>query len=331
MEMVHKRFPLQGWIGLESKPASGETSGFRFMKPEADAIDLPFIGVSTYNLSAPADKESLLSLDVDLLLILGWQRLIPTWLIDHCKVAALGGHGSSRGITGGRGRSPQNWALLLGHSTFEIALFKVDPGIDSGAVLDARTFPLTERDDIRSSYYKSSFLLADMIIDSIEGEKFTSGKSRPQEGVPAYLPQRTPEDGEIDWRRNVLQIDRFVRALSKPYPGAFSCTDGTKITIWRGRPFSSDSQGALPGEVLKLLSAGALVATGDGLFLIDEFETEGPGCLREGAVLKSADFPAQIAGIVKRHQAKYPELPVSEDIICLASESPDDNLLEDDF
>ena len=55
-------------------------------------------------------------------------------------LGVLGGHGSPDGISGGRGRLPQNWALILGAKRFDLALFKITPGIDDGPIIAKRSF-----------------------------------------------------------------------------------------------------------------------------------------------------------------------------------------------
>lgn len=315
---VSQAVPLAGWIGLDEMTPGDAISGYKHMAPEADRLGIPFIPVQNYALSEPGDKERLLELDIDILLVLGWQRLVPEWFIQSCKKAIVGGHGSSRGITEGRGRSPQNWALLLGHRSFEIAIFRIDAGIDSGGIIDKRRFPLTERDDIRSSYYKASRLTAEMIVENVKNGRIVSGEVEPQTGTPAYLPQRLPDDGALDWSRSTAAIDRFVRALTRPYPGAF-CEEGAhRLVVWGGRPFFTEGGREKPGTIITLFSGGeVLVATGDGSFLVEDFDLKGPLTLEEGQALPSVDFRNQIHNIVARHEAKYPDLSISPDILEL--------------
>ena len=112
-----------------------------------------------------ADKKKLISKEIDILVVAGWQRLIPDWLIDHVEIAVLGGHGSAEGITAGRGRSPQNWALIMGKEHFTISLFRIDSGVDTGPVLLERTFNYSDFDDIQTSYFKTSWLMSDMLVE----------------------------------------------------------------------------------------------------------------------------------------------------------------------
>ena len=80
--------------------------------------------------------------------------------------------------------------------------------------------------------------------------------------------QRAPEDGVIDWSQPAAAVDRWVRAQTRPYPGAFSTMGGERVQIWAATP-----AGPLVGRP-GLVAAGAVVACGDGQGLrLAEVET----------------------------------------------------------
>ena len=72
----------------------------------------------------------------------------------------LGVHGSCDGILKGRGRSPQNWALLMGKTSFDLSIFKISKGVDSGAILATKKVYLDDKDSIFDSYLKCSLTSA---------------------------------------------------------------------------------------------------------------------------------------------------------------------------
>ena len=123
-------------VGLHPDSADPETvSGWINVEEVASSLGTQGCHVLNYNLKHPDDRTLLESLEPDLILVTAWQRLIPQWAIELPRFGAVGVHGSPDGIHGGRGRSPQNWALLLGCRSFEIALFRITAGIDEGPVL----------------------------------------------------------------------------------------------------------------------------------------------------------------------------------------------------
>ena len=122
-ELVSRQIPIAGYIGLSDKRNNADVSGYFNARNACQKKKIPYYEVASYNLSNEKDNQLLLTLDIDILLVSGWQRLVPEYLIEHCRVCIIGAHGSPLGITKGRGRSPQNWALMMGMPSFEISIF----------------------------------------------------------------------------------------------------------------------------------------------------------------------------------------------------------------
>ena len=96
---------------------------------------------------------------------------------------------------------------------------------------------------------------------------------------PTYYPKRTQEDGIIFWDRDSMEIYNLVRAVTKPFHGAFTFYDNKKIMVWSGFPFDSRlfDPYILPGTIIHLFANGDIVLkTGDGSFIITEYELD-PG------------------------------------------------------
>ena len=330
IDILKKHLDIRGVIGLSEREVSDKISGYRYLKQYCYDNSLQFTEVQSYSLSNKDDKDKILNLNIDILIVAGWQRLVPAWLIEHCQ-CIIGSHGSVYGITGGRGRSPQNWALLLGKNEFYISIFKIDAGIDEGPIIDNRRFVLSEFDDIKTSYYKVSWLTSQMIVDYVSNSSSLSEIGVKQGGNARYLPQRLPEDGEIDWSRTSKEIYDFIRALTQPYPGAFSFLGKNKIAIWRGRPFELEdhSHTYKCGEIVKVYSnRDFLIRTGDSFLCIDDYSTSSEGsdqCLKEGDVLSSCSFKNQMVTIIDRHYKKYPQLTLSDDILSLVKDEHNEN------
>ena len=97
----------------------------------------------------------------------------------------------------------------------------------------------------------------------------------PQSGEPSFYPKRTPEDGLIDWNKSLSEIHNFVKALAKPYPGAFSFINKQKIMIWEAQPFDRKItfSDAKFGEIVEKFSTGDFVVKcNDGTLLITDYE-----------------------------------------------------------
>lgn len=324
LKRLSGKIKINGIIGLEKNKTENVISGFTSMRGVARELRVPFIAVKDYGLRHPSDRKRLLDLTIDVLFVLGWQRLVPRWLLDHCRYAAVGIHGSPYGITLGRGRSPQNWAIIFGAKKFELSLFRLDEGIDSGPIIATRTFKLSSKDDIQSSYDKVTRHTSRMILESLKNGSIQSGNWKAQRGRGEYFPQRKPEDGEIDWRRDTQEILRFIRALTRPYPGAFSRVKGGRLVVWKAKALKlKGSDNVPPGKIIARLKNGDLqVKTSDGFLLIYDYSLipAGKASANENDILPSCDFVGQMRRIIKRHQSKYPNLPISKHILRLEHE-----------
>lgn len=314
IKIVSSKIPAAGVIGLGQRDASDSISDYIFQKDFCESQKLEFVDVENYALKSEQDKQKILSLDIDVLVVCGWQRLIPQWLIDHCKVCAIGSHGSPFGITGGRGRSPQNWSLILGLKKFYISIFKISAGIDDGDIIATKEFEYSEMDDIQTSYYKVVLLTSQMITHSISSGLLESQKLESQDDhEAAYFPQRQPEDGFIDWRFSSQDIHRMVRALTSPYPGARTKLNGIEMTVWEAIPFYLENSifEAGPGEIVFIShSQHLLVKTKDGYLLIKKFSMSSPIELKIGNKFESIDGISQIKKIISRHENLYPSMKV---------------------
>lgn len=304
-ELLVERLKICGIIGLDIN-GGNKTSEYYDYTEYCNEVGVPYYQMETYALSNERDKNLLESLDIDLIIVASWQRLVPDWLINHCSIGIIGTHGSHEGIIRGRGRSPQNWALMYGKNKFIFSIFWIEPGIDDGRIIDTEEFDYSEIDTILSSYVKLNILKAELIIKNIENGKIQNRSGDIQNGEALYLPQRTAEDGMIDWNRKCVDIYNMTRALTKPYPGAYTIYDGHRVIVWSAVPINLREDwicsGVANGSVISVLKDGFIVKCADGVLLVDLHEGYN---VRKGIVFESANYHEQMLKIVERHKQKY--------------------------
>jgi len=314
---VHRRgYPIEGLVGLSPEAADPKLiSGYTDIQEFAEAIDVKPYYSESYSLNSSADHALFADLDFDLIWVCGWQRLVPSWLIEQSRLGVLGGHGSPDGIAGGRGRSPQNWALLLGCSEFDLALFLIAEGVDNGPIISQRTFFYRPYDDIQVSYYRASLAMADMVCEVLDSpEKI--GNAQRQASLGLYYPQRRPEDGSIDWHQPMDFISRQCRALTSPYPGLRSVIDKVTVTITQCQPFDNQIDG-VPGQISNCFYSGDfLVNVLDGRLLVRGWEASDVSWIpRNKLKFVSTPWRKQLESIVNRHTDKNPDQPISPRIL----------------
>lgn len=305
-EILCKRMDIKGLITL-SENADDKSNEYYDYSNYCRNNNLECIKLNKYNFSSLEDRDLLEKLDIDLIIIASWQRLVPEWLIKKCSIGIIGAHGSHEGIERGRGRSPQNWAILTGQKRFILSIFWIEPGTDDGSIIDTEEFEYLPTDTILVSYVQVNTLKAEMILRNIRNGRIPNKEGTPQSDDAFYLPQRIKEDGQIDWNRDAVEISNMVRALTKPYPGAYTLFDKEEFIIWIARPVVNDDihiyDSYENGTVLSILGKSILVKCKNNLLLIDSitnFEK-----IYEGMVFQSADYKLQIHSIINRHNEKY--------------------------
>lgn len=239
------------------------------------AHGLPCHKVKSYDLKDVEDLEFFAKAQIDLLVVIGWERLIPDSVLNTLKFFACGMHGSAYGLPKGRGRSPMNWAVLTGHHKFITYLFRYTPGMDDGDLIGFKCFDINPFDDIGTLHAKNRIVMGNLIHSY--AEKISAGSVtffQQPDDLPTYYPKRTRADGALDWHQSSEQIHRLVRAVAPPYPGAFTKLRGIEYPVLRGQPFDSGlfDQGIPPGTVVDIqVSLKRLVVkTGDGAFLVSD-------------------------------------------------------------
>lgn len=307
-------------VGVSPKSKVNAISGYVDISEFAQSKGINFLHVESYSLSNPIDKKALMELDIDYIWVAGWQRLLPEWLINHVSYCVIGSHGSPDGITSGRGRSPQNWALICGAEKFYLSTFIIEAGVDDGKIIGEKSFIYNEFDDIKTSYFKVSLCLAEMIIDFFSCPELRMVNAIPQSGVPAYYPQRLETDGWADWTLSQREISRICRALTKPYPGMRTVyknnSNEIDIRIWKCQPFDDIISGRI-GEISHVFHEGSfLVECRDGRIIVTDWSASSSTWKPIAANLLGGKlFAAEIKEIVQRHQQKLPDFPVSERIL----------------
>ena len=277
----------------------------------ANKLDYDY--VSDYSLKK--EPTEILGVDVDILWVCGWQRLLPDAFIEVANIATIGAHGSCDGILKGRGRSPQNWALIIGARKFQISIFKISSGVDDGDVIDTKEYELTTYDSINTSYIKATYLIAKMFSKVFFDPALVEVAAK-QKGGATYFPKRTKEDGNIDWSMLTLDIHNQIKALEAPYPNAFSRCCGATIFINRSVPICVSTT-FQPGEVIQLLEDGTfLVACGDGfLQVLDYYAQDVHIKLRSGMKFEKFYISQSANLIFERFKQEFPNKKINKSLL----------------
>jgi methionyl-tRNA formyltransferase len=258
-------------VTLPAERAAG-TSGFVNLEPLAQAHGIPVRHCADINCAESVQRVR--DLRPDLIVVCGWTRLLSAELLGVPPRGVIGFHASL--LPRFRGRAPVNWAILRGETVTGNTMMMLDAGTDTGAIVDQRTVPITPDDTCATVYAKVGEAGAEMLRRQLPALLAGTAPRRPQgpaDGPP--LPKRTPGMGITDWNRPARAVHDWIRALTWPYPGAFTFTGERKVMLWAATPDAATARGAAPGEVLGCDEAGVRVATADGTILLTSMSDAG--------------------------------------------------------
>jgi methionyl-tRNA formyltransferase len=208
----------------------------------------------------------------DLIVVTGWTRLLSAELLGVPPRGVVGFHASL--LPRYRGRAPVNWAILRGEDVTGNTMMYLDAGTDTGDIIDQQTVPIGPDDTCATVYAQVGEAGASMLRRHLDALLDGTAPRRPQgaaDGPP--LPKRTPGMGITGWDRPARAVHDWIRALTWPYPGAFTFWAGRKVMLWAS-VMDACSRGA-PGEVLGWDSGGVRVATADGAVLLTSMSDDG--------------------------------------------------------
>ena len=242
----------------------------------------------------------------DCVVVSSYDRVLPSSLLQGCPFVNV--HYAP--LPRYRGRATVNWAIINGEPDAYLSIHCLTPELDSGGILHQQAVPIGPRDTVGDLYARLNELQRAALADAVT-MRLNGYQGEPQAGTAAtYACSRVPDDGEIDWRAPTEQIDRLVRALTDPFPGAYTFLGLERLSIRRAAPGADAAryEGRVPGRVVRVSRAdgSADVLTGDGILrLFEVSRDDGPplracdvlSSVRQTLGLRKTDLVRRLAGL----------------------------------
>lgn len=170
-----------------------------------------------------------------------------------------------------RGRANVNWSIINGEKEIVISVHKVTPDLDGGNIYAKYPIKIEDHESVGDVYEKINKKLAKEISPLLQ--KVVGGfKGAKQKGNATYCVTRLPSDGIINFNDTTQNIFNFIRAQSKPYPGAFTYYNNKKMTVWSSIIPKSPKKyvGRVPGRIIQIDLEGVEVMTRDSSIIIEK-------------------------------------------------------------
>ncbi len=191
-------------------------------------FNIPVIEITDKMISYKHDIEKF---NPDFMLVIGWYYLIPKSLREIAPMGCAGMHSSL--LPKYRGGAPLVWAIINGEKETGLTFFYLDDGVDDGDIIAQKKISIKPNDTIQELINKTAAASLSIIEEFLPRiSDGTAPRIKQDHSKATVVPQRKPEDGLINWDWNTKRIKDFIRAQTKPYPGAYTVIKGKKITIW---------------------------------------------------------------------------------------------------
>ena len=195
-----------------------------------------------------------------------FRHMLPGEILELPRLGAFNMHGSL--LPKYRGRAPVNWAVLNGETETGATLHVMNARADAGDIVDQEPVEIGPDDSALDVQHRVTAAAVAILARRLEELKAGTAPRRPQDETQATkFGRRRPEDGQIDWSQSARRVHDLVRAVTHPYPGAFTNVFGGGRTIlWKTRLPNLGAHDTFPGQVRR--EEGRLfVACGDDRYV----------------------------------------------------------------
>ncbi len=223
------------------------------------------------NINHPIWRERIRAMQPDVIFSFYYRHMVKPDILEIPPLGCLNLHGSL--LPKYRGRCPVNWVLVNGERETGMTLHYMTPKPDDGDIAAQVQVPIADDDTAATLFDKMTKAAVDLLDDALPRLLKGQLPRRPQDHAQAtYFGGRRPADGAIDWSKDAGSIYNLVRAVTRPYPGAFTTLGGRRLLVWRAAVEPAPAVAAVPGTIL---SADPLVvATGKQALRIEEAQPE---------------------------------------------------------
>lgn len=186
------------------------------------------------SLREPAVVAAVDRFEPELIFSFYYRMMIPERILERARLGAFNMHGSL--LPRYRGRAPVNWAVLHGEVETGATLHHMVARADAGDIVDQERVPIGPEEtagEVAQKVAAAAGVILERRLDQLRQGR--APRAPQDESQATYFGRRRPEDGCIDWFASAAQTVNLVRAVTRPFPGAFTATAGGRLYVWRAR------------------------------------------------------------------------------------------------
>jgi UDP-4-amino-4-deoxy-L-arabinose formyltransferase/UDP-glucuronic acid dehydrogenase (UDP-4-keto-hexauronic acid decarboxylating) len=230
-------------------------------------------GIPVYapeDINHPVWENRIREMAPELIFSFYYRDMVRSQILQIPERGCINLHGSL--LPAYRGRSPVNWVLVNGETETGVTLHYMTPSADAGDIVAQRRISISHFDTAKTLFRKVLAETETLLSEVLPAIKDGTAPRVPQDHSKAsYYGGRRPADGEIDWTKSAEEIRNLVRAVTKPYPGAFTHVSDRKTLIWQVTAKQDEPQAA-PGTIISI--DPLVVACGTGTIRVESAQLE---------------------------------------------------------
>jgi methionyl-tRNA formyltransferase len=214
-------------------------------------------------------RSQLTSINPDAIIVVGYGRIIPQWMLDLPRLGNINLHASL--LPKYRGAAPIQWAIANGETITGNTTMRLDAGLDTGDILLQKELPIASDDTSETLAPRLAEMGADLLVETLHGLEASTIHPRKQDDSRATLaPILKKEDGEIDFHRSAQEILNRLRGF-QPWPGAYTKFRGKNLQILKAQPATDQA----PPSLIKVVGDHLMAGCGQNTLEILELQLEG--------------------------------------------------------
>jgi len=211
-----------------------------FETPEALAKSRGIAVYKPQSLKGEEWAKLVTGLAPDIILSLFYRNFIPPQIFGSARLGAYNMHGSY--LPTYRGRAPLNWAIINGENYGGVSLHVLEKSFDTGDIVGQKKVRFGKREYAGAIQPRITAAAQSVLKRALPSLLKGSPRLKKQDDSKAtYFGKRTPEDGRLDFSKPAKDVFNMVRALGKPFPGAFTDAFGRRLIIWQALPVSKSA------------------------------------------------------------------------------------------
>jgi methionyl-tRNA formyltransferase len=225
----------------------------------------------------PEEANEFAALDLDAAVVAAYGLILPKAGVEAPRLGCLNVHASL--LPRWRGAAPIERAILAGDRETGVTIMKMDEGLDTGPMLLTEKIAIDATTTAATLHDALAALGARLIVETLDRLEQITPQPQPANGV-TYAKKISRAEGQIDWRKSAIELERQVRALDCWFEAK-----GERVKLLAAA--LSEGRGA-PGTILDLAPT---VACGAGALRLVNLQRPGRAALDGAAFLRGFPLP----------------------------------------